>query len=106
MSISPTHKFFWQISEERITPKYNYLNRPRRQDFKESEISYIENGSLYIFSYQHFLKNKNRLGGKIGYIMLSEEYGLEIDSELDFKILETISGTLQRDKFFSKNGSC
>ena len=94
LSISPTHKFFWQISEEKIIPKYNYINWTRRQDLKESEISYIENGSLYIFSYQHFLKNKNRLGGKIGYIKFSEEYGLEIDSELDFKILETIAKQL------------
>ena len=35
--------------------------------------------------------NNNRLGGKIGYIILDEEYGHEIATPQDLKILEQIS---------------
>ena len=91
LSISPTHKFFWSIDKNNnINPKYNYLNRPRRQDLKKDEMSFIENGSLYIFTYEHFISLKNRLGGKIGYIEFNEKYSHEIDTELDFNFLEAM----------------
>ena len=38
LSISPTHKFFWGVSETKTTPKYDYLNRPRRQDLNQNQI--------------------------------------------------------------------
>ena len=37
------------------------------------------------------MKYKNRLGGKIGYIIFEEKYAMEIDTKLDFLILEEIS---------------
>jgi len=88
LSISPTHRFFWKIQENKLIPEYDYLNRPCRQDILPEDIRYVENGSLYIFSTDHFKKVGNRLGGKIGYVVFDEEYSYEIDSEYDFKILE------------------
>ena len=91
LSISPTHRFFWAIDEnDNIDAKYDYLNRPRRQELDREKISFIENGSLYIFTYDHFRTIKNRLGGKIGYIEFDEKYSHEIDTELDFKFLEAL----------------
>ena len=91
LSVSPTHRFFWSINDnDEINPEYDYLNRPRRQDFKKVETPFVENGSLYIFTYEHFLLNKNRLGGKIGYIEFDEKYSYEIDTELDFNFLEKL----------------
>jgi CMP-N-acetylneuraminic acid synthetase len=34
------------------------------------------------------MKTKNRLGGKMGYVIFPEEFSLEIDTTLDFIILE------------------
>lgn len=91
LSISPTHHFFWSIDEnDNINAKYDYLNRPRRQDLKKENIRFVENGSLYIFTYNHFKSMKNRLGGKIGYIEFDEKYSHEIDTTLDFKFLEAL----------------
>jgi N-acylneuraminate cytidylyltransferase len=91
LSISPTHRFFWSIDEhDNINAKYDYLNRPRRQDLKKENIRFIENGSLYVFTYDHFTSVKNRLGGKIGYIEFDEKYSHEIDTKLDFKFLEAL----------------
>ncbi len=88
LSISPTHNFFWNIEGDYVRSDYDYKKRPRRQDMKGKEIKYIENGSLYIFTYEHFSTNKNRLGGNIGYIIFPEEYSHEIDTTLDFIIME------------------
>ena len=57
---------------------------------KLDDIRYVENGSLYIFTRKHFDKMENRLGGKIGYVEWPEEFSLEIDTPLDFDILEKL----------------
>ena len=88
LSISPTHNFFWEVSNDLAIPKYDFINRPMRQDIKPKNIKYIENGSVYVFSYENFINTKNRLGGKIGYIIFPEEFSIEIDTILDFNILE------------------
>ena len=97
LSISPTHKFFWNLSKDgsSIIPNYNYKKRPRRQDLKIEDVSYIENGSLYIFTYNHFIKKHNRLGGKVGYTIFPEEYSGEIDTNLDFIAMQEISKHLK-----------
>jgi len=95
LSISPTHRFFWRVKEDKTAyAEYDYLNRPRRQDMKPEDMRYIENGSLYIFTREHFEKTENRLGGKIGYVEWPEEYGMEIDTEVDFQCLEKIFKSL------------
>ena len=57
---------------------------------KLEDVRFIENGSLYIFSHEHFEKIGNRLGGKIGYVEWPEDCNIEIDTITDFKILEGI----------------
>ena len=91
LSITPTCRFFWRVKDDQTTyAEYDYLNRPHRQDLKQEDIRYMENGSLYIFTRKHFDKTGNRLGGKIGYVEWPEEYNLEIDTHLDFDILEKL----------------
>jgi len=91
LSITPTHHFFWRAKgDQTVFAEYDYLNRPRRQDIKLKDIRYIENGSLYIFTAKHFDKKGNRLGGKIGFVEWSEEFSQEIDTPLDFDILERL----------------
>ena len=91
LSITPTCRFFWRVKDDQTTyAEYDYLNRPHRQDLKQEDIRYMENGSLYIFTRKHFDKMGNRLGGKIGYVEWPEEYNLEIDTHLDFDILEKL----------------
>ncbi len=94
LSISPTHRFFWRIEGDSTRAEYDYMNRPRRQDMTESDIRYVENGSVYIFTHKHFVETENRLGGKIGRIIFPEEYSLEIDTPMDFKLLEDLATKL------------
>ena len=91
LSICPTHHFFWKIENDKnISAEYDYKNRPRRQDMEVNNIRYVENGSLYIFTRNHFENIGNRLGGKIGYVIWDEQYSMEIDTPFQFKLLENI----------------
>jgi len=88
LSLAPTHRFFWRIHNNTAAAEYDFKRRPRRQDMQPGDIRYVENGSVYIFTRRHFEKTGNRLGGKIGYVIFPEVYSLEIDTPLDFEILE------------------
>ena len=96
MLLTLIHPLTWKINNEQTECMYDYLNRPRRQDFNKKDLIYDENGSVYIFTNKIFNQNGNRLGGKIGYYIFDEEYGKQIDTPLDFELLETIAKHLKR----------
>ncbi len=95
LSLSATHRFFWKLNGLKAEAQYDYLNRPRRQDMTVADTRYVENGSVYIFTKQHFQKTANRLGGRIGYTVFPEEYSPEIDNSSDFTLLEEIAAKLK-----------
>ena len=94
LSLSPSNSFFWSLNSDKATAEYDYSNRKRRQDIAPDEKKYFENGSIYIFTKEHFESTNNRLGGKIGYVIFPEEYGYEIDVPKDLIILEQLSREL------------
>ncbi len=89
LSVSKTHRFLWRQNHEGWgeSINYNYLHRPRRQDMEQS---FMENGSIYIFSGQHFKRHQNRLGGHVVFHVMPEASAYEIDSETDFQIVELL----------------
>ena len=73
---------------EEITPiDWDINNRPRRQD-KKTKL--IENGAFYINHSSNILKDNNRLSGNIGCSVMNDKTYFEIDSEDDWKIIESI----------------
>ena len=88
LSVSPSHRFLWQAKEgEVISINYDYRRRQRRQDLAPQ---YVENGSIYIFKPWVLKTLDNRLGGKISLFCMDEKAAWEIDSLLDWKILELL----------------
>jgi len=104
LSISPTHRFFWTIDDDRVVAEYDYMKRPRRQDMDPGSLRYVENGSVYIFTRELFLRLKNRLGGRIGCEIFPEEFSYEIDSEADLLFLEKIALKLKLTTADRSNG--
>jgi len=96
LTLTPIHPLTWKLNNNNTECMYDFLNRPRRQDFKKENLIYDENGSVYIFTNKLFKEKNNRLGGKIGYYIFNEEYGKQIDIPLDFELLETIGKYLKR----------
>ena len=88
LSVVDSHRFIWQESDNKPDSiNYDYSKRPRRQDLNPQ---YCENGSIYIFTPKKFIKNKNRLHGKIVLYKMSPESGYEIDDYMDLHIIESI----------------
>jgi YrbI family 3-deoxy-D-manno-octulosonate 8-phosphate phosphatase len=85
VSVVKTHRFIW--SKEGKSLNYDYMNRPRRQDF---DGLLIENGAIYACKKDVFKKTKNRLGGKIGTLEMAEDSLVEIDEISDLIIVETL----------------
>lgn len=86
LSVCPSHAFVWRVGENGVNAiNYDFRNRPRRQDMKPE---YRENGAIYITKHKILTREHNRLGGKIGLYVMSEEDSLEIDSEFDFWLCE------------------
>jgi CMP-N,N'-diacetyllegionaminic acid synthase len=81
-----THPFIWKKIKNIYKPNYNINKRPRSQDFER----YQENGSIYITKSKIFIKNKNRLGGKIIISEMDRYSSLDIDTIKDFRIAELI----------------
>ncbi len=85
LTVVDTKRFTWSSSGESIN--YNYLNRPRRQDFSGM---LMENGAVYAATKEIFIKNKNRLGGKIAVVHMTEDTLYEIDEIEDWTVVEEL----------------
>lgn len=78
-------RFFW--SDDGKSLNYDYMNRPRRQDFNGM---LMENGAFYINSVGNILKSGNRICGRIAVCEMPEYTALEIDETDDWIIMESL----------------
>ena len=85
LTVVETKRFIW--SEEGKSLNYDYRNRPRRQDFSGL---LIENGAVYAATKETFIANKNRIGGKIATVEMTEDTLMEIDEPSDWVIIEKV----------------
>ena len=51
---------------------------------------YAENGAIYVTNIEIFNKYRCRLGGKIGFHVMPKERSLEIDTMMDFFLVERV----------------
>jgi N-acylneuraminate cytidylyltransferase len=73
--------YIWNFSKIGArTVNYDYKNRSTRQEFERSNGCFcVENGSIYIFKVNTFLKEKNRICGQFGFFHLPLWKSFEID---------------------------
>jgi YrbI family 3-deoxy-D-manno-octulosonate 8-phosphate phosphatase len=89
ISCTRMKRFIW--SEEGVSLNYDYMKRPRRQEF---DGFLQENGAIYISSFGSIIRSKNRISGNIAVYEMPEYSSIEIDEEFDWDIAELIKGKL------------
>lgn len=81
--------FIWEKKLENfISINYDFKNRKRRQDIEN--LTYLENGSFYMFKPNGIIQNKNRLYGKIGFCPMSKLKMFQVDEKEDLKVIESL----------------
>jgi YrbI family 3-deoxy-D-manno-octulosonate 8-phosphate phosphatase len=85
LSVVNSKRFSWDSNGNSLN--YNYLNRPRRQDF---DGLLIENGAVYTVTKKTYKTTNNRLGGKIGFVIMADDTLTEIDELSDLLIIENL----------------
>jgi len=86
LTVVHTKRFIWNKNGESLN--YDYLHRPRRQDFEKGLL--IENGAVYASTKAQFLNSKNRLGGDIAVVEMPEDTLYEIDEADDWLVIERL----------------
>ena len=89
ISVANSHRFVWK-NFLKPNADYDFLNRPRRQDIPETERTFIETGSFYLFKRAKFLTSGNRICGRYGLYLTPENESTDIDSFVDFSISESL----------------
>ena len=95
LSVVRQKRFIWSEREEGgfISPyNYNFLKRPRRQDFKGF---LVENGAFYLSSRHDIIESGCRISKNITYYEMPENTYFEIDEPSDWIIIE---GLLMKKK--------
>jgi CMP-N-acetylneuraminic acid synthetase len=89
LSASLFHHFLWKNTSDGSVEGINhdYRSRSMRQDL---DAQYLENGAIYAFKTQGFIKHRYRFFGKIHIYEMPAERCLEIDVLEDFKLAESI----------------
>jgi len=78
------------------TAHYPVHARPRRQDMDPVRLPLRETGSLYVTRTAIYDRLANRLGGRISLFEMDDLEGLDIDTELDITIADTLLRTKNR----------
>lgn len=87
VSVVETSPFLWTGSVTEPVPGYDIDRRPRRQDLDEAQRRYRENGSIYVSAVDVLRSRRNRLGGRITMFVMDPREGVDVDEEVDLRIV-------------------
>lgn len=93
LGVVKSHSFHWKLpngDDKKPIADYDFVNRPRRQDIRPEDIPYRETGSIYITKTGVLLSTGNRLAGNISLFIMRQLEGYEIDTPVDFTVLESL----------------
>jgi len=89
LSVVHQKRFIWEDTSDgySVPSNYDYLNRPRRQDFNGF---LVENGAFYITSRAALQQSRCRISGRIKTVLMPQESYIELDEPEDWSIVEML----------------
>ena len=95
-SVYSEKSFLWMKKNKKLNSiSFNYKKRERSQDMDKV---YLENGTIYIFKKERFLKFKNRIFGKFDYHEMNKNNSVDIDSIQDLNKAQFLIKVLKEKK--------
>lgn len=88
VGVVPCPPFLWASEGGRAVPHWDFEHRRRRQDMTEAELRYRETGSVYVTATEIYTEHHNRLGGRMGLLVMDDVEGIDIDTLTDFDLAE------------------
>jgi len=86
VTLKKVHQFKWKKINNKYVPLYK--DRPRRQDM---EGEYCETGSIYVTTYNQYVKSGLRLSGKTFGVLTDDTESVDIDNKVDLALVESLS---------------
>jgi CMP-N,N'-diacetyllegionaminic acid synthase len=89
VGVVPSSPFLWHRGRPPVAD-YPIDARPRRQDMTDALVPLRETGSLYVTRTQIYDEQSNRLGGTVSLFVMEEDEGLDIDTETDLIVANSV----------------
>ena len=97
LTVTKFYNFFW-FHDWNWQCTYDTHCRPRRQDLKEKDFRYFDNGNIYITEVSVLRELNSRIGRKPCIFPISELESMQIDTEEDLLIFQKIfDGEIEED---------
>lgn len=77
---------YWIKKNKKFIP-FNYLPAKRKRE-QEMPKQYVENGSIYVFNKNNFIKIRTRIFGNIGIYIMRKADSFQLDTYSDVEILK------------------
>jgi len=97
VGVVPQTPFLWRTpaaaggehaAADTAFPHFDVDARPRRQDLDVDDYFYRETGSLYLTRTELYEQRDNRIGGRVGLFVMSDDEGVDIDTLLDLEVAQ------------------
>ena len=91
LTVSKHTPFFWRIQDGSPQPTYDPKNRPMRQDIKDEDFYFHDNGNVYAMTTEVLSTTLCRIGTNPFLYETDPYQSLQIDTEFDFLLIEKMS---------------
>ncbi len=97
LSLVPDQGYFWRLDKESSNLKpYNYDPDYRIPSVLHDYQQFREDKSIYTCTRDLLIDNRSRIGGKIGYVTMSAQQSIDIDTQDDLDLCRYIYGFMNR----------
>tara|TARA_B100001093_G_scaffold493821_1_gene536421 strand:- start:1272 stop:1973 length:702 start_codon:yes stop_codon:yes gene_type:complete len=99
LTLVKDHSYMWQsdIKSSKLSP-INYDPKKRMPSTFHNFVQYRENKAVYAFTRELIIKSKCRIGGKIGFILMSPLYSIDIDNPEDLTLAKILTNLQNQEK--------
>lgn len=99
LTLSRDQSYIWKtdINGNKLTP-VNYDPKHRVPSAIHDYIQYKENKAVYVFKRELIIETNCRIGGKIGYVLMSSLNSIDIDIADDLELVKILSKIKNKEK--------